>query len=177
MTKKGAILSVILLILVVTLAFLFIKQDNKPKTVSRDNQVVKQEKEDDIFVASEEEFNLEELKSQRLPIIIQLVSDNDEQCKTMQDDLQKLAKEMKDKVIIKIIDINKYPNLINEIDISTMRVPTQILITSRGLPYKNAESVASGYKVINDGSGKVIYTLHDGELTLAEMRTIVQEMS
>lgn len=177
MTKKGAILSVILLILVFIIAFLFIKQDNKPKTVSRDNQVVKQEKESDIFVVSEDVFNLEELKSQNLPIIIQLASKNDEQCKMMQENLEKLAKEMKDKVIVKIIDINKYPNLINGINVSAIRVPTQILMNSRGLPYKNAESVASGYKVVTDSSGQVIYSLHDGDLTLSEMRTIVEEMS
>lgn len=94
----------------------------------------------------------------------------------MKPNLEKLNNEFSGKAIIRYIDINKHKNLLKELNIDKVRIPTQVLFNSDGTPYKTDKSEVLGYKVIKDSEGRHILTLHDGDLTLSEMKEILEEM-
>lgn len=179
MTKKGAVLTLILVILVIAIIVVIVKQKNIPDTIP--SQVVEEKQEDtSIFalkVTDKTGLNLEELKSYKMPIILQLMDDKDEICTSMQESLETLNAETKGKAIVKSINVEEYPEILSNAGISDFRVPTQVLIDSNGNPYKTEESISTGFKLIKDEITKEhIFTFHDGDLTLNQMRYLIEQM-
>ena len=74
MSKKGIFLSIILIILLLSIALIISKQNNKPKPVIKieENKNVVIEDDSEIVITAETGINLEKLKSYKLPILIQL---------------------------------------------------------------------------------------------------------
>lgn len=177
MTKKGIVLSIILalilLVLFVTIAIQIHAQ--KVNDAARDE-------EEEIYgdfalnLTYETGVNFEELKSHNLPILIQIGVDTDDISIGMKTDVKKLNHEMEGKALVKYIDIGLYPELVQEIGVVISNIPAQFLIDSNGEPYKTAESEALGYKMITDREGNHIYTVHYGDMTYEEMKTLLEKM-
>lgn len=94
----------------------------------------------------------------------------------MNSDLKELNSELYGRAIIKYIDINKYPEILANLGIQDVRVPTQILIDNTGVPYKTDKSAVYGYENINDEAGNAIFSVHDGHLTYEDIVKILQDM-
>lgn len=90
--------------------------------------------------------------------------------------LKSLNSDLKGKAIIKYIEYGNSTELLSEMDLEITSIPAQILINSSGLPYDATESEALGYKKITDASGSHMYTVHYGDLTLYEMRDLLEKM-
>ncbi len=183
MTKKGIILIIILAILLLMIIGNVILQNNKPHKVDKkedDTSTSIKEQEDDEFalnITDSTGFDLQELKSYKIPILIQFGSPNDEICMSMKPSIEKLNKELRGKAIIKFFDTDKYADLWNDSLIEFDDEAMQLLINSDGSPYNDEISTVMGYKKIENEDGKHIYTVHDGDLTLDEMKVILNKMA
>lgn len=179
MTKKGAVLTLILVILIIAIIIVIVKQDNIPDAIIP-QEVEKKQEDTSIFVLQVTDktgLDLEELKSYKIPIILQLMDDKDEICTSMQKSIETLNEETRGKAIVKSINVEEYPEILSNAGISGFRVPTQVLIDSNGNPYKTEESISAGFKLIKDEITKEhIFTFHDGDLTLNQMRDLIEKM-
>ena len=184
MTKRGMIALAILIIILVLLGLIVFFQDNKPtrntNTISNTDKpnVVKENQENDFALNITEDtgINLERLKSYSLPIILCFGSPEDEVCKEMIENMRILNHEMKNRAFIKYIDTDKYSSLWKDERLVINNKTMQILIDSEGNPFDTVESIAHGYSLIKDGNGEHIYTIHEGDLTLTEMRELLTQM-
>lgn len=177
MTKKGIVLSIILALILLVLVVTIIIQIHAQKVIDE----TKTGKEDiygdfALSLTYETGLDFEELKSHKLPILIQIALDTDEISVDMQTDIRKLNHDMQGKALVKYIDIGLYPELVQEIGVPITSIPAQFLIDSKGEPYKTAKSEALGYNMITDEAGNHIYTVHYGDLTYDEMKTLLDEM-
>lgn len=184
MTKRGLIVLGVLIVILLLLGIIVFTQDNKPikntnistSTDKPDNVLESQDDEFSLDIEVDTDFDLDKLKSYSLPIILCFGSPADELCKDMIEDMKIINREMRNRAFIKYIDTDKCASLWKDerlvIDGRTM----QILIDSQGNPYDTVESIADGYSLIKDEEGKHIYTVHEGDLTLSEMRELIAEM-
>lgn len=180
MTKKGIVLSVILAILLITIAIILFKHsyiinDNQNKPNTGLNTALP-ENETITYTSYEVGFDLEELKTYGLPILIQIGTSQNEDCIRMEADIEELNKEIKGKAIIKFLDIKNYTEILNVPNGSINNNPTQVFINSDGTPLKSAGSELFGYKEIKSESGEHIYTIHEGDLTKEEMKELLVKM-
>lgn len=155
MTRKGIVLSIILIVLLLIIITMVSIQSSISKksidnNINSDKEIFKSEDKSLLYITDEDGFDLEKLKSYKLPIIIQIGSSDNETYLKMNEDLEELNDEVKGKAIIRILDIKKYQKLLND----ESRWPIQLLFNSRGKPYETEESVASGYRIIKDDNRK-----------------------
>lgn len=174
MTKKGTFLLILIIIMLSIIAINVVVQYKEDKS-KEDTEVAT--KSSMLYLNDETGFDIEKLKSYKLPILIQVGSKDDEISKEMMSDVENLYNEMENKAIIRYIDIKDLPKLFEETNLSVNNLPIQILLCSDGNAYDAGVSEALGYKVVKDTAGNEIYTLHYGDLTLSEMRQIVQSMN
>ncbi len=120
-------------------------------------------------------INLEELKKQQLPMIIDFGADACIPCKEMAPVLIKLHADMKDKAIIKFVDVWKSPDAAQGFPVQV--IPTQILILADGTPYvpKNVKDIE--FILYKDKETQEhVFTAHQGGLTEAQMLSILADM-
>lgn len=75
MSKKGVVLSIILIVLLTSIAIILSKQNNKPKPVKKAEEEIMAPSGNgdfDLVVTSETGIDLSKLKAYNLPILIQL---------------------------------------------------------------------------------------------------------
>ena len=83
-----------------------------------------------------------------------------------------LRKDIGEKAIIKIIDLEKYPDYKKIYSIK--KIPTQVFI-----PAEEKSSIDNFYtklKEIKDENGNLIYLVHEGYLSKKELRTILTQL-
>lgn len=123
------------------------------------------------------EIDLVQLKSHGLPIMIDFGADECIPCKEMAPVLKKLNEEWQGKVIVKFVDVWKYPDASHDFPVSI--IPTQIFFDAEGNPY------VPGEKVMNEISFNLyslkdteehVFTTHEGGLTEDQIKTIFEEM-
>lgn len=175
MTKKGIVLSVILSILLIIIAIMSTQKHNiringnKTEGGLAENDIA-------LDIAYKTELDLEELKSYKLPILIQIGNAKNEDCIRMQADIEELNKQVRGKAVIKLVDINSYSQILDGTNGSINNIPTQVFINQDGTPLKSAGSELFGYKEIKSEEGEHIYTIHEGDLTLDEMKELLVKM-
>lgn len=122
-----------------------------------------------------EPFDLEELKSYGLPILIDFGSDSCPNCQKMAPALEELNAEYQDEAIILFADVWKYESLATGLPIRT--IPAQILITSDGEPYTPSEPLQTSMQFYtSEDTGEHILTVHEGLLDKPTMLKMLQEM-
>lgn len=129
---------------------------------------------DDFELEVDENFSLEKLKSYNLPIILDFGADYCAPCRQMKPTLEKLNKELKGEIIIKVCDVLEYPEYCDGYDVSL--IPTQIFINSDGTPFSPENYAELGLTLVKDDNGKHIYTSHVGYLSEEDLNTIIREM-
>ena len=127
------------------------------------------------FLLTASEIDLEQLKSYGLPIIIDFGADECIPCKEMAPVLKKLNKEWQGKVIVKFVDVWKYPDA--PADFPLQVIPTQFFFDAQGNPY--VPSDPEGMQMIMyslKDTQEHVYTAHQGGLTEQQVRAVFEEM-
>jgi len=127
------------------------------------------------FLLAANVIDLDKLKSYGLPIIIDFGADSCIPCKEMAPVLKKLNKEWQGKVIVKFVDVWKYPNA--AADFPVQMIPTQFFFDAQGNPYvpSDPEAMQMQMYMLKD-TGKHVYTAHVGGITEAQLRAVFEEM-
>ena len=134
-----------------------------------------EEKDNTDFVLAASEINLDKLKLYKLPIIIDFGADSCIPCKEMAPVLKKLNEEWQGKVIVKFVDVWKYPDA--SADFPVQVIPTQFFFDGQGNPY--VPSDPEGMQMIMyslKDTQEHVYTAHQGGLTEEQIRAVFKEM-
>ena len=122
-------------------------------------------------------IDLEQLKSYKLPIIIDFGADECIPCKEMAPVLKKLNEEWQGRVIVKFVDVWKYPEVAYDFPVSI--IPTQIFFDAEGNPYvpseKRMNEIPFNLYSLKD-TKEHVFTAHEGGLTEDQIRTIFEDM-
>ena len=120
-------------------------------------------------------LDLDQLKSYGLPIVIDFGADSCIPCKQMAPVLEELNEEYQGKVIIKFVDVWKYPKLAEGYPISL--IPTQIFIGADGKPF-NPENPTDFQmnQFTGTENSALAFTTHEGGLTRADFLKILEAM-
>lgn len=127
------------------------------------------------FLLAATTIDLDKLKSYSLPIIIDFGADSCMPCKEMAPVLKKLNQEWQGKVIVKFVDVWKYPDAAADFPLQV--IPTQFFFDAQGKPY--VPSDPGGMQMIMyslKDTQEHVYTAHQGGLTEEQFRTIFKEM-
>ncbi|HIT71733.1 MAG TPA: thioredoxin family protein [Candidatus Scatovivens faecipullorum] len=158
-----------------------LQNENIENTVLEDNNIETQNSvnnnltsEKDFELEADESFDLEKLKSYKLPIILDFGADYCAPCREMKPILKKLNEELRGKAIIKVCDVMEYPELCEGYDVSL--IPTQIFINSDGTAFTPKNYGELGLNLVKDKNGKHIYTSHVGYLSEEDLKNIIKEM-
>lgn len=158
-----------------------VQNENIENTVLEDNNIETQNSvnnnltsEKDFELEADESFDLEKLKSYKLPIILDFGADYCAPCREMKPILKKLNEELRGKAIIKVCDVMEYPELCEGYDVSL--IPTQIFINSDGTAFTPKNYGELGLNLVKDKNGKHIYTSHVGYLSEEDLKNIIKEM-
>ena len=89
--------------------------------------------------------------------------------------LKKLNKEWQGKVIVKFVDVWKYPDA--AADFPVQMIPTQFFFDAQGNPYvpSDPEGMQMQMYMLKD-TGEHVYTAHVGGITEAQLRAVFEEM-
>lgn len=162
--KIGLVLTIILAIA----SIWFIKNDNK-KTFTDPDQLLFD------FSLHASSIDLEKLKSLGLPIIIDFGSDSCIPCKKMAPVLTELNKKYQGKVIIKFVDVWKYPEATKGFPFNV--IPTQFFFTSEGDPLPVETTLPFDLTAISrNEDGKHLFTTHQGGLTKEQFESAFKKM-
>ena len=172
MTTKKIIKFVVPFLMIVIIAIIWISQ----------NQSIFSEKgmlsmNDYEYILRATNIDLELLKENNLPIIINFSADNCTPCKKIEPILEMLHKEMQGKVIIHSIDVWENQEFTREFPIQV--TPTQVIINSDGTPYIPSNDISKMLKfsMYNSKDGKDhTITTHQGALSENQLRSIMSDM-
>ncbi len=127
------------------------------------------------FALHSDHINLAALTEHRLPIIIDFGATACIPCIEMAPVLELLNEEFQQKAIIKFVDVWQYPDAAQNFPI--MLIPTQIFIGADGAPYVPSEDLSINLLPYVDMETEAhIFTAHQGQLSEAQLRTILADM-
>jgi len=126
------------------------------------------------FALTAESIDLPALQAYGLPIILDFGSDSCLPCQQMAHVLVTMNSEMQGKAIIKFIDAWEHSEALTGYPVQV--IPTQIFINADGSPYVPGEDISVEFIFYANKEGEHIYTVHQGGLTEAQMRTILADM-
>ena len=134
-----------------------------------------QEKINPDFLLATTKLDMEKLKSYGLPIIIDFGADSCIPCKEMAPVLKKLNAEWQGKVIVKFVDVWKYPDA--SADFPVQVIPTQFFFDAQGKPFvpSDPEGMQMMMYSLKD-TQEHVYTAHQGGMTEGLIRTVFAEM-
>lgn len=126
---------------------------------------------------SKEELTLENLKSQKKPIILDFSQNGWHACAVQHPVLEKLREEYKDKVIIKTVDIRKEQKFASEFPIRV--TPTLFYYNADGTPFKVSEDLAKKINYVAYQDKKTDELKFGGSESVVEyegLKEIIEEM-
>ncbi len=156
-----------ILIIFVIIGIWFFKSSEK-----RENEAMKDNTK--FALDATDYFDMEELKSYGLPIIVAFGSDSCPPCREMYPALEAVNKAYKGKVLVKFVDVWK--NQEAAIDFPVKVIPTQFFFNSDGSPVvpKNNEEKFIFYS--REGTNEHIYTAHEGPMSKEKLIEVIKEM-
>ncbi|AOY77614.1 thioredoxin family protein [Clostridium formicaceticum] len=167
--SKGLAVKILIptLILMIIGGIWFLKNAGKNSIVS--------EEDSDFALHVIDDLNLEELKSYRLPIIIDFGADACIPCKEMAPVLEELNEELRGKAIIKFVDVWKYQALVEDYPIRV--IPTQVFWGKEGKPYvpSNPQAIQMQMYSMKD-TDEHVFTIHEGGMTKEQILAVLKEM-
>jgi thioredoxin 1 len=107
---------------------------------------VKDEDTSEFALDATEDFNLEEILSHGLPVLIDFGADYCAPCREMAPILDELNKEYRGRAVIKFVDIQKNPRASEGFGITV--IPTQFFFDKEGTPYSYHEGFLSRENII-----------------------------
>lgn len=177
--KKHVLKIIIPIFIIVAIGGIwFAKNADKSSKITEDNSEkvpATTQSNPDFALHVTEELDIEKLKSYGLPIIIDFGADACAPCKEMAPVLEKLNEELQGKVIIKFVDVWKYPELVQDYPVTL--IPTQVFIDQEGNPYKPTDPQGSQMNTYSDkDTNEHIFTTHEGGMTEEAMLEVLKEM-
>jgi thioredoxin 1 len=174
MQKKKLIVGILVsLVVVTTVLGVKVYKDKEEET-----QTAQKDGVEGIDVLCDGECDLVELKSEKKPILLDFTASWCIPCKTFNPILEQTKKDLGDKVIIKIIDVDKYPEVSAKYPIRA--IPTQILINADGTPFEPTEDFKIygflGYSPDGDKGGEGL-TVHEGAMSQEDLTRLLGSMS
>ncbi|WP_411328548.1 thioredoxin family protein [Anaerofustis stercorihominis] len=120
-------------------------------------------------------FDLNELKKEKLPIVLDFSSATCPPCREMEPTLHKLKEEYKGKVIIKSISVDADVKGIEDFPVKV--TPTLFFFDEKGNPYKPSKDIdIQMIEYSSKADNKHIYTAREGLLTEDEFLIIFKDM-
>ncbi|MCQ4794310.1 thioredoxin family protein [Anaerofustis stercorihominis] len=120
-------------------------------------------------------FDLNELKKEKLPIVLDFTSATCPPCREMEPTIHKLKEEYKGKVIIKSISVDADVKGIEDFPVKV--TPTLFFFDEKGNPYKPSKDIdIQMIEYSSKADNKHIYTAREGLLTEDEFLKIFKDM-
>ena len=119
-------------------------------------------------------FNLDDLKNQGLPIIVDFGYESCPACKIIAPILKQVNQKYQGRVLVKYVDIEK--NQEAALDFPLRVVPTQFFFYADGTPYMPNEGKGDFIVYAEKDSNQPVYTAHEGVLTESEFDEIIKEL-
>lgn len=129
---------------------------------------------DSVYVS---QFDIDKLKKYNVPILISFSASWCEPCERLDPILEQVKAQLKDKVVIKIVDVDKNPTFISQYPLTVL--PTQIVYTAHGKAYNPENFIGiNNFKSYAESSKdkEPSLTLHQGEMTKSEVLTLINDM-
>jgi thioredoxin 1 len=129
----------------------------------------------DFALHVEDKLDLDRLKSYGLPIMIDFGADYCPPCREMKPTLEKLNEELKGKVIIKYVDVEKLTKVAQDYPIRV--IPTQVFYDKEGNPFNPSDPDAAGmYIYSHRETNEHLFTVHEGLMTETDILAVLREM-
>lgn len=125
------------------------------------------------FLFRAETLDLEQLKSHELPIILLFATESYTYDYATVWPMEKYNETYQGEVILKFVDVHKYPELANEFPVTS--IPTWILIDADGNPYQPSNKEIQLVKSRDRSNGSHIFTLRTG--LLPELGAVLADMT
>lgn len=128
--------------------------------------------DDNINITS---LNMDELKKQNLPIVLNFSSSTCPPCREMEPTIHNLAKEYQGKIIIKIINIDANVSGIEDFPIRV--TPTIFFFDKNGKPYSPTQAPGVDLiKYTSKDTNEHLFTAREGILSEEEFRAIFKDL-
>lgn len=170
--KKNIITLIIIIVIFLGIIGAWLIKNNKKEQEFSENNTENVNEDFKLYVTGS--LDIEKLKSYKLPIIIDFGAEWCPPCNMMKPDLIKLNNELQGEAIIRIVDVDENIDAADGYKINLL--PTQILINSDGTPYIPKDNSIDGFETIKDEEGNLLYTMHVGILTRAQILTLIEQM-
>ena len=176
--KRNRIISIGVLVVtvLVIVGIYFVKNADKQSTASKDVPVVT-----DVtavganYALDAEKIDLTAMQKEKVPILIDFGSSTCGPCIEMAPYLKTIHEEMLGKAIVQYVDVGKYPEITNDFPITV--TPTQVLINADGSPYIPSSDIGMEFiRYDSKETGEHVFTVHQGLLTVEQMRSILEDM-
>lgn len=120
-------------------------------------------------------LDIEKLKTYGLPIIIEFGADWCAPCKQMAPIIKALNEDLQGKAIVRFVNTDENQKASQAYDFQY--IPTQLFINADGTPYNPANASAMQMDLKYDKTtNKHLYTTHTGTLTKQQLLDILDEM-
>jgi thioredoxin 1 len=121
------------------------------------------------------DFNLEEILSLGLPVMIDFGADSCQPCRQMAPVLEELNEELQGKAVIKFVDVWKNPDIAGGIPLRV--IPTQFFFYPDGSPYVPPDAQSSNLVIYqHKDTGMHFFTAHEGGMDKNSILTILEDM-
>ena len=176
---KNKIFKISIIVLIIGLIVgVYVYKNKIDKDVNIDktqSQTMSQKEIDFSMDIVDDDFDIERLTSYGVPVIIDFGAGYCQPCKEFEPTLHKLKEQYGDNIIIKLIDIEEYPEIADEYEIMT--VPTQLFYNSNGTPYIPLSNMTNtNIEFKKNENGDVLYTKHKSGSSLNKMKVFLNEM-
>lgn len=158
--------AIIILVILQIMSFIKEKQLEDLANIANDNTIYSLE------ITSS--WKISDYTNLGLPIIIELGASWCGACQDMEPILSDLNIELREKAIIKKVDISKYPNLTN--GFPSPYIPSQFFFNSDGTPYVPASDDTISFSKYNNEKGRHYLTAHVGYISKDDLLKILRKM-
>ncbi len=120
-----------------------------------------------------EDFDLDEILSYGLPVMIDFGSDSCIPCKEMAPVLNELNGELRGKAIVKFVDVWVNTEAAGKIPLRV--IPTQFFFDKDGKPYVPGEG-SSFLLYQNNETGEHVFTAHEGGMSKEDILSVFRDL-
>ena len=168
------IIVLVIILLIVGVYFFKKSQDEELLTSTNVENSTNTNQEEVSIMFDEETLDIEKLTSYGVPVIIDFTANYCPSCREFLPILKDLKKQYGDDIIIKVINLDDYPNLANEYNITS--IPTQLLFNADGTPCVPSEYMSLNIETVYDDENNHIYTKHFAASSYKKMQVFLYEM-
>ncbi|WP_083258711.1 thioredoxin family protein [Cellulosilyticum sp. I15G10I2] len=165
MKNYKKIVPIIVVLAIISIWFYKNNTSNNTKTASDSSE---------FALDATENFDMEQLKSYGLPIIIAFGSDGCQPCREMAPVLEEVHETYQGKVLIKFVDVWKNTEAAKDFPLRV--IPTQFFFNADGTPLTPENNQDKFILYSKKETTDHVYTAHEGPLSKEEFIQVIKEM-